>query len=573
MTVLQRPTSALFLVLGILSLLAFETWRSHRAAREDAEHNVANLVKLLSEQTGRTIQSIDLSLQSVAAEAAGTPNLADNDPRFVADLRKRLSGLPYVRALFVVGADGFVSQSTSYPASPRTSLADRPYFAVQKDYPSVGLHIDAPLRSRASGDWVVALSRRIEGLDGRFAGVAVAVIDPMYFERFYSQLWVNGGTVALFHKDGVELARSPHNQALIGTSAAGRETFRRFRDGSAPEVFWGTSPIDGHERVASFRALENLPLVMLVTMREAIVMRSWRSHMTVTSVGAVIIIVMFASMEALARNHRLQEERAMARLAEAERLESIGRFAAGVAHDVGNLQRILRSAVLLLRPQTADRPKASELLDQIDATLTVGGELVTQLLSHARTGSRAPGVNDLNLVISEALPMLHRAAGPKVEVRLSTAASALPCRIDRPQLLAVLLNLILNARDAMPDGGRVSLEVRESLEVRDERSSGQGGPGWSEIRVSDNGQGMSEAILGQALDPFFTTKTAGQGSGLGLSQVQTFVDDSQGGLEITSEQGKGTTIRLRLPLAEVNLAEEIGPSAPPSSMDAASRSA
>ena len=83
MTVFHRPTSALLLVLGILSLLAFETWRSHRAAQEDAERNVVNLVKLLSEQTARTVQSIDLSLQSVAAEAAGTPNLTNNDPRFI----------------------------------------------------------------------------------------------------------------------------------------------------------------------------------------------------------------------------------------------------------------------------------------------------------------------------------------------------------------------------------------------------------------------------------------------------------------------------------------------------------
>ncbi len=566
-TVLHRPTSALLLVLGILGLLAFETWRSHLAAQEEAERNVVNLVKLLSEQTARTIQSIDLSLQSVAAEAAGTPNLTDNDPRFGAEMRKRLSSLPFVRALFVVGADGLVSQDTNYAATPRTNVADRAYFAVQRDDISAGLYIDAPLRSRTSGDWIIALSRRIDALDGHFAGVAVALVDPMYFERFYSQLWIGGGNVALFRKDGVELARSPHIHALIGTSAAGRETFRRFQDGSAPEVFWGTSPINGIERVASFRALENLPLVMLVTMSKAVVMRAWRTHMTVTGVGAAIIIVMFAGIETLTRRHRLQEERAKARLVEAERLESIGRFAAGVAHDVGNLQRIIRSAVLLLRPEVADRQKAGELLDQIDATLTVGGELVAQLLSHARTGHRAPGVNDLNLVISEALPMLHRAAGPKVEVSLSTAASALPCRIDRPQFLAVMLNLILNARDAMPNGGTVFLEVR------DERALGQDGPGWSEIRVSDNGQGMSEAILGQALDPFFTTKTAGQGSGLGLSQVQTFIDDSQGSLEITSEQGKGTTIRLRLPLAEVDHAEETRSRALPSASDTACRPA
>lgn len=158
-TALRRSAPTLLLVAGILSFLGIEGWRSYRAAYRGAEQNIQNLVRVLSEQTERTVQSIDLSLQGVVADLASGPELADNDTRFLAELRKRTSSLPYVRALFVIGPDGFISHDTDYPATPRVSLADRPYFIAHRDNPHLGLHINMPLRSRSLGGWFVALSR------------------------------------------------------------------------------------------------------------------------------------------------------------------------------------------------------------------------------------------------------------------------------------------------------------------------------------------------------------------------------------------------------------------------------
>lgn len=547
---LRRSAPALLLVAGILTLLGFEWWRSYRAAQEDAERNIENLVRVLSEQTERTIQAIDANLQGTATELAGTPGLVDNDPVFLTNLRRRLRSLPYARALYVVGADGFISQDTDYPATPRVSLADRSYFLAHKNNPSLGLHINVPLKSRSLGVWFVALSRRINHPDGSFAGIVVAAMEPLYFEQFYRQLWVGNGTIALLLDDGTLLARSPHSEAVIGASFAHAKPFDRSLDRGRQDALWDRSPIDNIERLCGYRALESVPLVMLVTMNAAEVMRPWRSHMTVTGVGAAILLAMLAGIDMLTRRHQLREERARVRLAEAERLESIGRFAAGVAHDVGNLLRIVRSAVMLLRPQAADEAKAGSLLDQIDATLTVGGELVTQLLSYARTGGRTPEINDLNSLVFETLPMLRRAVGPRVELHASLAPFAVTCRVDRAQFHAVLLNLVLNARDAMPEGGAISLAIR--LVDRDENGTWH----WGEISVSDEGAGMPEEVLKQALDPFFTTKEAGHGSGLGLSQVQMFIGHSQGKLEIFSEEGKGTTIQLRLPLVDDRAGKE-----------------
>ncbi len=529
---------------GILTLLAFELWRSYGIARQDAERNVANLTHALAEQTARTVQAIDLSLQSIATELASAGDLPDNDPRFLGDLHRRLHTLPFVRALFVVGADGFISHDTDYPATPRVSLADRPYFIAHRDNRDLGLRIGTPLRSRSVGVWFVSLTRRIERADGSFAGIVVVAMEPLYFEKFYRELLVGGGTIALFLENGTLLARAPTDEGIIGTSP--EEPFTNLRDGSAPNVSWTKSPSTQIPRVRAYEALDDVPLVMQVTLNEAEAMQPWRSHMIVVMIGSGIIMAMLAGMECLAQRYRRREDQARARLVEAERLESIGRFASGVAHDIGSLLRVLRSSVLLQRQGGRVEAKTKEFIDQIDTTVAIGDELIRQLLSHSRAGGTHPRIVEINSLLSEALPMLRRAAGPKVEMRASFAESQPRCLIDGARFRAVVLNLVLNARDAMPQGGIISISV--SLVPR-----GEAAPvGEVELLVSDQGAGMPANIRKKVLDPFFTTKGSELGSGLGLHQVEAFVLDSHGKLDIASEVGKGTTVRIRLPLVDRN---------------------
>lgn len=539
---LLRSAPTLLLAISVLALLAFELWRSYAITRDEAERNVQNLAHVLSEQTARTIQAIDLTLQGIVAELANRPDLPDNDPAFLANLQRRLSSLPYARALFIIGEDGFILHDTDYPLTPRVSLADRDYFVAHRENSSLGLHVGPPLLSRSVGVWFVSLSRRIERADGSFGGIVVAAMEPLYFEEFYRQLWVGNGTIAMFLRDGTLLARSPRGTQLIGVSFASAEPFSSLLPESAGDVYWDRSPIDHINRVAGYRALQNVPLVMQVAMDEAQVMQPWRSYAVVATSGAAILLAMLLAMEWLSRRYRYREERARARLAEAERLESIGRFAGGVAHDLGNLLRIVRSAVLLLRPQTANLPEATEVLDRLDESLTTGREMVLQLLAHSRNQPLELRIGDMNKLVTDAMPMLRQAAGPKVEVLASVSHEQALCLINCVQLRAVLLNLILNARDAMPHGGKVSIEVRSEQE--------DGRIRWVEVSVCDEGDGMPEAVLKQAFDPFFTTKGPGVGSGLGLSQVRAFVERCNGQVAITSKENEGTAICLRFPLVE-----------------------
>jgi signal transduction histidine kinase len=519
---------------GVALLLGFELWRSHAGATMDAERNVDNLVHVLSEQTARTLQSIDLNIQGVVAELQGQPDLATDDARFRASLRKRLASLPYARALFVIGADGYIVHDTDYPLTPRVSLADRPYFTSHEDDPSLELHIGHPLQSRSVGRWFVSLSRRVNRPDGSFGGIVVAAMEPLYFEQFYRQLWVGSGTIALLLDDGTVFARSPRDEAVMGASFSGAEPFR---DPDLDEhVYWTSSLSDGVRRVAGYKKLEGFPVVVLVTLSEDEVMQPWRAHAGVVLIGALILLALIAAVEWLSRSHRAREARALAQLMESQRLESIGRFAGGVVHDMGNLLRVMRSTVALLRPETAGQPTAQGLLDQIDDTLDVGGNLVNQMLFYARSGNAEPKSMDVNALVAEALSLLRRAAGPLVSIRVTFSQSSVSILTDVPQFQAALLNIVLNARDSRARGGTIAIEVRElSGEERN----------WAEIRVSDNGSGMSTETLGRVFDPFFTTKQAG--NGLGLSQVRTFVEYSKGMIAIDSLPGAGTTIWLRMP--------------------------
>ncbi len=534
---------AVILGLSIALVLSYELWRSYSQAREDAESNVFNLVHFMTEQVERTLQSVDVNLQDIAAELESNPALPANDPDFRARLHKRLAAMPFVRALFVIGPDGYISHDTDFPATPRVSLADREYFRFHQADSSGGLHIGKPLKSRSLDVWFISMSRAIETADGHFAGIVVAAVEPLYFESFYQRLLVGSGVTTLFLEDGTLLARTPADEQAMGRSFAGREPFHRPLPLGNPRLAWYESSIDGIARVAGYQRLESMPVVVLVALNRDEVMRLWRSHAAVTLAGGVILLALLALLEWLTRRNRRREEAARLRLEKTQRLEALGRFAGGIAHDCGNLMRLIRSATIVLRPIVDDRKEAVRLLGEIGATLDAGRALVNRLLTYARNPDIHLEVADLRDLVSETWPLARQAAGPGVEVVTALSRDAAPCRIDRAQFQAAIVNLVLNARDAMPDGGRITISVQR---VEDIDVSGK--VDWVDVSVEDDGAGMSDDIRRQAFDPFFTMKEDGAGHGMGLSQVQEFVRQCAGRIDIFSRVGEGTRVRIRLPV-------------------------
>ena len=255
------------------------------------------------------------------------------------------------------------------------------------------------------------------------------------------------------------------------------------------------------------------------------------------------------------------------RLTESERLNAIGQLTGGVAHDFNNLLTvILGNAEALAEKLTWDRD-LRQLAEMTAKAAERGAELTNRLLAFARRQPLDPKVQDINLQVAQMEGLLRRTLGEHVEIRMVCAPGLWRAMVDPGQLESAVLNLCINARDAMPDGGRLTIETANVVLDQDYAArQGEVEPGpYVLLAVSDSGVGMDGATLERAVEPFFTTKEVGKGSGLGLSMVYGFAKQSKGHIRIYSEPGHGTTVKLYLPRAAdeapADLAKEIA--APP----------
>jgi signal transduction histidine kinase/CheY-like chemotaxis protein len=239
-----------------------------------------------------------------------------------------------------------------------------------------------------------------------------------------------------------------------------------------------------------------------------------------------------------------------AQLQHAQKMEAVGQLTGGIAHDFNNLLGAILGNLDLLTEEIAPEGRARTLVGRAVAAAESGAQLVRRLLAFSRKQTLNAQLTDVNELVVNMLDLLRRTLGDKVLIETSLSAGTIHCLIDRPQTEGALLNLCINARDAMPEGGSVSIKTRTV--VFDEYRP----PGLHDLQpgahlvlsVSDTGVGMSRSVMERAFEPFFTTKAAGQGSGLGLSMVYGFVKQSDGHVEIESEPGGGTTVRIYLPM-------------------------
>jgi len=237
------------------------------------------------------------------------------------------------------------------------------------------------------------------------------------------------------------------------------------------------------------------------------------------------------------------------RMREAQRMEAIGQLTGGVAHDFNNLLQVIRGNLELLQKSVVGDERASARLRNALYGAERAAQLTRQLLAFARRQPLAPKVVNLSRLVSDMADLLRRTLGEAIEVETVVAGGLWNTVADPAQVESAILNLALNARDAMPGGGRLTVEITNAaLDEAYARNAQDVTPGqYVMIAVTDTGEGMPEAIRARVFEPFFTTKSDGKGTGLGLSMVYGFVKQSNGHIQIYSEVGQGTTLKIYLP--------------------------
>jgi PAS domain S-box-containing protein len=672
------PRISALLIIGILAILGFDLWQSHTRIIADGERTTRNLAQVLEEQTARTVQAIDLSLLSIN-DAISLVNV--DDPEHTDNinqlLRQKLAALPYARAIFVIGTDGFIIYDTDRD-TPHVTLADRSYFTFHRDNPRREILISPPLISRSVNKWFISMSRRFNKPDGSFGGVIVVAVEPTYFQRLYGSINVGrDGTITIFHRDGTLMVRSPPADAFMGRSFADNILFQDLLPAANQGTFRTNSLIDGTRRIVSYRTVPDLPLVVIIGLSEQELLANWYSSVQISmviglTITLALVVLTYLLTQQLRRreelitamqiseeryrrivetaqagiwildaagrttfvNHRmaelldttvadlqgrlfldflsddmrddaasyfqhlrrgLSEQRDFrflgserkdvwalvsakplmdaetqivdmiellviditarreleAELQHAQKMESIGQLAGGIAHDFNNLLTVIfNNAELAILDLSANDPAAYELRE-IRQAADRAAALTRQLLAFARKQTITPQLLNCNTLILNIDKLLRRLIGEHIELVIQPTSDLGLIRADTSQIEQLLVNLALNARDAMPNGGKLTIVTKNAqIETGTDTQPHATPRRFVQIVVCDTGVGMSPAVQAHIFEPFFTTKAPGKGTGLGLATCYGIVTQHGGTIAVTSSNGTGTTLEILLPTVE-----------------------
>jgi two-component system, NtrC family, sensor kinase len=543
-------------------------WASYHQVFRDAESRAAHLAAILQEHALRAFEAVQLALRLADQHLDGLDweTIASSRPLWE-ELRRIQQFGPQIGSIFVVSPDGDSPLTTRVFPAPQVDFSDRDYFVAHKDK-DAGLYLGQAYVGKISDAPIFNFSIRRSGTSG-FNGVVGSSLYVPYFQNFYASVGDprDSFAVALLRQDGDVLVRHPTFTVGARFSPAVIEQIR----GSEQRTVDAVSPLDGVRRHYAVRKIGQFPAYIAYSIEHNSIRKRWEQGLIVPgTLAAGFTLALLALTTVALRRARaervavgqleetavsLQQEiegrrRAEASLLQAQRLDAVGQMTGGIAHDFNNLLTVILGNIDLAQ-RGGDPARLQRLLKSARYAAERGASLVRQLLAFSRGQELHPKVVDLNDVLADTGSLMRRAVSEAIEFELDCAPGLWPTRIDVAEFEAALLNLAVNARDAMQGRGRLVLRTRNVSAASDEKCSGALKPGdYVVLSVIDNGAGMPPDVLARVYEPFFTTKEVGKGSGLGLSQVHGFVRQSGGDIAIESKMGRGTTVRLYLPRCE-----------------------
>ena len=560
-----------------LALFGYASSLSYRNTFKTADERIARSLEILHEHALKVFQSVEFSVVATEDMIRGLSDaeIKQSEQDLHLRLKKLDDALEVVESIWIIGRTGeALATSFVYPLPPGMSLADRDYFQAHLAS-DIGSFVGEVLMPRlGDGEPFFSLSRRRRSLNGEFNGVIETSASPQDFQNFYARM-SSGGTdyFALIRSDGFFLARYPVSGEIpdrLGEKAALRQAIV-----SAPESgkYTVVAQLDGIERRIGYRKLVGYPVYLLAGVETSVVRAEWQSGMAVHLIFGIPATAFLFGITALTlqRTRRLyteskRREEAEEALRHAQKMEAIGQLTGGVAHDFNNLLTVIIGNLDIAQRQLkSETLKAGSKLEGFVKNAMQGARraasLTSRLLAFSRRQPLDPKPLKADRLVRGMEDLIRQSLGAAIEVEVVNSGGLWRIEADPVQLEATILNLAINSRDAMPHGGKLTIETSNAfldeqyVRQHSDVSAGQ----YVQIAVTDTGTGIRPEIAGKVFEPFFTTKTAGHGTGLGLSQVYGFVKQSGGHVTIYSEPAEGTTVKLYLPrfFAEVKEEAEI----------------
>lgn len=504
-----------------------------------------------------------------------------------------VKGAPWTETAWVLDAHGFLCVSSNPQKMDERSRAFRDYFSGARDAGPGGHHVGRAILGLVDGVPAFSVARR-RG-DGReFRGIVLTSIHLGELIAQWQRTVLVAPTqrVALFRADGATIARSWHPVVPEPDAAAEARIAEIWRN-VAEDAAVLPSITDDTRRVTAWRSLPEWGVVVTSSIAQDAALAPWRIFALWSGAAAALASgLLWAFLWTLARartqleaanvtlearvawrtkalseseeelrrlNDELEarvrseveaREAAQARLAHAQRMEALGQLAGGIAHDFNNVLQTVQSGARLIEQQPADEARTRRLARMVAEAAQRGASVTRRLLAFSRRAElRAEAVEPEQLLVT-LRDMLAHTLGAGIKLRLRIAPGLPPLLADKGQLETVLVNLTTNARDAMDGRGTITLAASDITVRPNAAVPGPGTPGrYVRLDIGDTGSGMDAATLARAVEPFFTTKAQGHGTGLGLAMARGFAEQSGGALHIESEPGKGTTVTLWFPLA------------------------
>ena len=565
--VVSLPSVRLHRLLLVAALLvpavvfaAAAAWNRAEVLR-DNEETITRTTAILHEHARKVLDTVELAIGRVEDRTHGMSWEEIAAPETSVFLQRLKAPLEQAVSIWITDATGHV-RAGSQPWDPNVTIDEREFFQAQRGR-DAGTYISTPFEGKATGRSSFAVSRRRSTADGHFDGIIHVALSPEYFSRFFQEAAPSGPhAAALIREDGSILARSPA-QAAYGRLGPDNILMRSFAAQSDGGVLFGISSTDQRDRYYAYRHVGAYPVYVTFSIDAAVVLGHWYRNLAVYGVVAALSALILwlvswlalrraqAEQEALVQLRHESEQRHAAeqRLLQAQKMESIGQLTGGIAHDFNNLLAVILGNLDLLRKRIKDEDRARRLLEGAIQGAQRGAALTQRLLAFSRRQDLTPQAVDVPQLVAGMTDLLARALGPSIEIVTRFPAGLPPVRVDPNQLEMALLNLAVNARDATPASGTITISAHQE-EMADGNGHGLPPGAYVCVSVSDTGMGMDAATLARAIEPFFTTKGVGKGTGLGLSMIHGLAVQSGGTLTLKSQVGKGTTAEIWLPRGE-----------------------